>query len=123
MNSKTNYILSKLNTELFEIVEELNYSGIICKVNPNDYDKLEKILKLDHCNKLYRLDYIKENNYFCIENCDLEDITPYYNDGEDFTIETTLKNCINDGYIILDITFTENGFILKELEESKNDRT
>jgi len=102
----TEYKQSLINILQTEIVEVLNYSGIICRVNPNDYDKLEYWLKLDYCNKLYRLEYIKNHhikkckNLFYIENCDLQNLVGY-----------ELKD--KDNYTIADIVFKEDGFIIK----------
>lgn len=94
---------SLLNIELHDIVESLNYTNIVCYVNPNDYDKLLKQLKKDHCNHLYNFEHIKKNNFFYIENCDLQ-----YTSGYEFDDDDT-------EYVFASISFTKNGFILKEL--------
>ena len=95
---------SLIDKELNSIVEDLNYTDIICRVNPNDYDKLEKVLKNDRCGKLYRLDYIKHKDHlFYIENCDLQDTNGYELDDD-------------SEYIVVNIKFTKNGYILEELK-------
>jgi hypothetical protein len=89
-----------MGVELYSIVEDLNYTNLICKVNPNDYDLLFRELKKDFCNKLWRIEYIKNKDHlFYIENCDLQDTNGYELDED-------------SEYIVVNIKFTKKGYIL-----------
>lgn len=115
MRNKTPHMISLFNKLHTEIVEVLNYSNIICKINPNDYELLEYWLTYDNCNKMYRLEYIKKDNYFYIENCDLQDLCYSWAEHSN-KIDDVIKSYIEEGYYICDIVFEENGFILKDIE-------
>jgi len=95
---------TQLNKELYNIVEDLNYSKIICKYNTKDFSQLLLTLKHDNCNHLYNLKYVQLNNMFYIENCDLQYII-----GDDLDYMTD--------YIMCEITFTKRGYSLKEVKQ------
>lgn len=108
---KQDYTKTLFDKELFDIVETLNYSNIVCQFNPDDLDKLEVILRLDYCSHMHEMRYVKKNNLFYIENCDLQ----YVDD---------LAWFIDNDYLIVDIIFTEIGFKLikksnKEVDDER----
>lgn len=102
---KQEYIFKNyLNKELFEIVEDLNYSSIICKYNLEDYEKLKTVLENDKCSHMYILEYTKHNTLFYIENCDLQYICKY-------------DKFYKTEYVLVNINFTDKGYILTEVKD------
>ena len=103
---KQDYIKELFSKEQTEIVEVLNYSNIVCFLKVEDYPKLERELKKDHCNHMYNLKHVKKNHLFYIENCDLQYIGEWEYDHD------------WDDYILCYITFSETGFTLWEREKT-----
>lgn len=58
-----------------DFCEDLNYTGIIVHVDENiDMDNLYEAFTKNHINHLYRFETVRENRFFYVENCDLQDI-------------------------------------------------
>ena len=76
---------------------DINYRKITLfygNLSKIEIEILEKKLKLDSINKLYRFNTTKENNLFYIENCDLQIVT----DNETLEDLHNIYNLHFDGY-------------------------